>query len=111
MAKATASGITVSRNDLPLIFGMIARGDRRHDVAAWFGLNQGRIKEVEDGAYGTAAPAAENRLPPSGSPGPKARELRRSIEEVYQLLRQIPQGAEAAIARLERARAEYDRNE
>ena len=53
MTKAPRSGLSVSSADVPLILAMVARGDRRHDIAAWFGLNQGRIAEVEDGKHGT----------------------------------------------------------
>jgi hypothetical protein len=28
---------------------MLARGDRHHDIAAWFGVNQARIAEVKGG--------------------------------------------------------------
>jgi hypothetical protein len=46
---------------------MIARGDRHHDIAAWFGVNQGRIAEVNEGVLHSNAPtAATNSLPPRG---------------------------------------------
>lgn len=75
MARAARSGITVNPADVPVILAMVARGDRRHDIAVWFGLNQGRVKEVEDGRHGPLVLAAANSLPPSGSPGIKARTL------------------------------------
>jgi hypothetical protein len=112
MAKAHRSGITVRKADLPIILGMVARGDRRHDIAAWFGLNQGRIKEAENGDYGTAAAAPANQLPPSGSPGPKARALRGELDRVYQhLKKQTPADTNAAVQRLEHAIAEFDQDE
>ena len=46
MPRADASGFRVTAADIPVIVGMINRGDRRHDIAAWFGLNQGRIKNT-----------------------------------------------------------------
>jgi hypothetical protein len=60
MSKAPRSGITVKNTDVPVILAMVARQDRRHDIAAWFGLNQGRIKEVEDGKHGNP-PLARSR--------------------------------------------------
>jgi hypothetical protein len=47
MARGNTSGRRVKAADVPFIIGMIARGDRHHDIAAWFGLNQGRIAETQ----------------------------------------------------------------
>jgi hypothetical protein len=107
MARARQSGIVVTVADVPLILAMVHRGDRRHDIGAWFGLNQGRIKEVEDGDYGNPPPAPANQLPPAGSPGPRARNLRRAIARVEQLLTQgsLPQ----ALEELRRAISDFDR--
>src|SRR5579864_7779546 len=107
MARARQSGIVVTNADVPLILAMVARGDRRHDIGAWFGLNQGRIKEVEDGLYGNAPQAAPNLLPPAGSPGPRARDLRRAVSRVEQLLAQgnVPQ----ALVDLRQAIVDFDR--
>lgn len=88
---------------------MVNRGDRNHDIAAWFGLNQGRIKEVKDGDYGTATPAPADKLPPSGAPGPKASALRERAETVHMLLK--AGDALGAIKRLEDALAEFDKDE
>ena len=38
MAKANRSGIVVHQADVPIILGMVIRGDRKHDIAAWLGL-------------------------------------------------------------------------
>lgn len=107
--KARRSGIQVRKADVPLILAMVAREDRKHDIAAWFGLNQGRIAEVEDGEYGNPPLAKDEELPPSGSPGLKARALRDSVEEIRQLLKagDLP----TATSRLERAVARFDKNE
>ena len=46
---------------------MVERGDRHHDVAAWFGVNQGRIAEVLADDLHPGCPAAPaNDLPPPG---------------------------------------------
>jgi len=53
---------------------MVARGDKQHDIAAWFGENQVRIKEAEDGAFGTLEMAADELLP-KGASSVKGRRL------------------------------------
>jgi hypothetical protein len=81
MARRDASGITVTLADVPIIIGMIARGDRHHDIAAWFGLNQGRIAETRDGEFGPPQTTPNQKLPPKGPPGPKGRELREAVND------------------------------
>ncbi|TIS66675.1 hypothetical protein [Mesorhizobium sp.] len=67
MARAATSGRRLSLGDASLVKGMIARGDRHHDIAAWFGVNQSRIAEVNDGhLHLTAVQAPANQLPPPG---------------------------------------------
>lgn len=39
MGKANASGHSLTNKDASIILGMVARGDREHDIAAWFGVN------------------------------------------------------------------------
>lgn len=71
--RAQSSGIVLNANDARLVKGMILRGDRQHDIAAWFGVNGGRIGEIATGArfsWVDAAPSDE--LPPPG-PYPAAR--------------------------------------
>ena len=41
--RAEPSGLALTAQDAALIRGMIDRGDRHHDIAAFFGVNQGRI--------------------------------------------------------------------
>lgn len=112
MTRAHASGNFVIPSDVPKILAMIARGDRRHDVAAWFGLNQARIKEVEDGEHGHAVLADKSLLPPAGSPGLKARQLRSATGKVHEILtQQGSQGLVEALAKLGKALSEFDKNE
>jgi hypothetical protein len=67
MARAARSGRRLSEGDASLVRGMVRRGDRHHDIAAWFGVNQGRIAEVNDGSLFPSAPVASaSRLPPQG---------------------------------------------
>lgn len=112
MSKAPRSGLTVQPKDVPTILAMVARKDRRHDIAAWFGLNQGRIKETEDGKHGNPPLAGPSLLPPSGSPGIKARRLRGDVGKVLRLLKKHEQAStDAAITLLERAIGQFDLNE
>jgi hypothetical protein len=68
--------LALTNRDASIILGMVARGDKRHDIAAWYGENQARIAEVEQGQYGNLTAAPANELPPKGAPGPKGRRLR-----------------------------------
>lgn len=66
-ARAGPSGLSVSERDASLIKGMIDRGDRHHDIAAFFGFNQGRIAEINDGTrFPNVAAASSDALPPKG---------------------------------------------
>jgi hypothetical protein len=87
MSKANTSGYKLKSSDAPIIFGMDKRGDRDHDIAAWFGVNQGRIAEVKDGSkFGIVPPALATDLPPKGPPGIKGRRLRNSIADAISAL-------------------------
>jgi hypothetical protein len=109
MARATKSWISVKSGDVPIIIGMIGRGDRHHDIAAWFGLNQGRIKDTQDGKYGPPQTSANVHLPPKGPPGIKGRHLR---EEAEAVLKKLNSGdALGAIATLKKAIGDYDVDE
>ncbi len=55
----------LSHKDATIIMGMLARGDKNHDIAAWFGENPARVAEVKDGtAFGEVPPAPHAELPP-----------------------------------------------
>lgn len=82
MSRGRASGRRVQRADVPIILGMAARGDHDHNIAAWFGLNQGRIAEAKNGEHGQASPAPSHQLPSKGPPGIKGRRLRDDVASV-----------------------------
>lgn len=66
-SRAQPSGITLDADNASLIKGMLARGDRQHDIAAWFGVNGGRIAEVASGMrFSWVSQAEETCLPPQG---------------------------------------------
>jgi hypothetical protein len=89
MAKGKASGIILTNRSASIVLGMVARGDRDHDIAAWFGVNQGRIAEVKAGEFGSLSAGPPNELPPKGPPGIKGRRLR---EAAGKILQQIDNG-------------------
>ena len=65
--RAEPSGLALTEQDAALIRGMIDRGDRHHDIAAFFGVNQGRIAEIKMGIRLPGVPAADSEdLPPKG---------------------------------------------
>ena len=65
--KAAPSGIRLDEEDAAIVKGMLARGDRQHDIAAWFGVNGGRIAEISTGAKFAEVKSAEPEdLPPQG---------------------------------------------
>jgi hypothetical protein len=110
--KGKASGYTLVKSDAPIIMGMVARDDRDHDIAAWFGVNQGRIAEVKDGSkFGSVAAAHTSQLPPSGPPGIKGRRLRSATNKVSQALAKGPGGLKEAEDLLQKAIDAYDANE
>ncbi len=106
---AKASGYSLTANDAPMVLGMDAPGDREHDIAGWFGVNQGRVAEVKAGKFGTPSVAPTNQLPPKGPPGIKGRRLRAAVDGV---LASLSKGNSAeAVAKLQTAIAVYDADE
>ena len=71
--RAPASGIHLNESDAALVKGMLARGDRQHDIAAWFGVNGGRIAEVANGTAFADVPRAPMSELPSPGPYPSGR--------------------------------------
>lgn len=65
--RAPPSGITLDESDASVAKGMLERGDRQHDIAAWFGVNGGRIADIATGkTYFWVPAAAGHQLPPPG---------------------------------------------
>lgn len=59
--------MALNDQEIATVKGMLARGDRQHDIAAYFGINGGRIADISKlrkGAHLAAAPSAT--LPPRG---------------------------------------------
>jgi hypothetical protein len=78
--------MSLTNREAQIVLGMIARGDKQHDIAAWFGENQARIVEIEKGSHGSLAAAAKEELFPRGSPGPKGRRLKAFAKKALLLL-------------------------
>ena len=56
-----------NKRETSLVKGMLARGDKQHDIAAFFGVNGGRVADVATGKYGPDVVTADKAdLPPPG---------------------------------------------
>ncbi|MDI1494685.1 MAG: hypothetical protein PUN43_05600 [Candidatus Liberibacter asiaticus] len=99
--------MTLASIDVQIIRGMRKRGDTVHDIASWFGVNQGRIKEAEDGKFGDYPPAPESELPPKGASGLMGRKL---YEEVKEIVGGIRENEEISLIsqKLNKALRNYD---
>ncbi len=87
--RAPASGISLTKADAALAKGMLARGDRQHDIAAWFGVNGGRIAEIATGQkFRNVAAAPPEQLPEPGPylSGREAAQLRDALAKARQAL-------------------------
>lgn len=80
--RAQPSGIALTAADVAIVKAMLARGDRQHDVAAWFGVNGGRIAEIASGErFRDVAAQTSGELPPPG-PYPGRREAVAALDAV-----------------------------
>jgi|ERR1700747_3602352 hypothetical protein len=67
MSRAEPSGISLTEAEAAIVKGMLSRGDRQHDIAAWFGVNGGRVGDISTGKKFAHVPAeAADQLPPPG---------------------------------------------
>ena len=99
--RAVPSGIYLTEADAGIVKGMLARGDRQHDIAAWFGVNSGRIAEIATGRRFGWVPTVTKNLPPQG-PYPSGRQTadaERALEAALSALCK----AESALRKLGRA--------
>ena len=78
--------MALTNEEASIVLGMVARGDKEHHIAAWFGENQGRIAEVKDGSHGSISAAPSEKLPPKGPPGIKGRRLRAFVAKALAAL-------------------------
>ncbi len=87
-SRAKNSGVRLTDYDAALVKGMLARGDRQHDIAAWFGVNGGRIAEVASGmTFDWVRPVSEDLPPPGPYPsGRQAVEAQLALDNVLSAL-------------------------
>ena len=109
MARGKASGYVLTKSDAAIVLAMQARGDRDHDIAAWFGVNQGRVAEVKDGKFGSVTMASASTLPPKGAPGVKGRVLRNAVAVALKHL--IDGDPALAQTSLTKAAEQFDHND
>jgi hypothetical protein len=94
--RAPASGISLTEDDAAIVKGMLARGDRQHDIAAWFGVNGGRIGEIASERRFRAIEATPMQLLPLPGPYPSGRDTAMLIAAINKV-RQALDGAEQMI--------------
>jgi hypothetical protein len=59
--------MALSEGEIATVKGMLLRGDKQHDIAAYFGVNGGRIAEISTGQTGSSVTASlADDLPPAG---------------------------------------------
>lgn len=87
-SRAKTSGVRLTEYDAAFVKGMLARGDRQHDIAAWFGVNGGRIAEVATGATFAWVHRATADLPPPGPypTGKQAAEAQAALDRALNAL-------------------------
>ena len=94
--RAPNSGISLTEQDAALVKAMLARGDRQHDIAAWFGVNGGRIAEIATRRkFRSVEPADRSNLPPKG-PYPSGRDAAIALNALV-AARQAIASAEAVV--------------
>ena len=111
MNRAKPSGYRLKKENVPVVKGMIKRGDRKHDIAAWFGVNPGRIADAMKGEFGQGDTEPALRLPPSGPPGIKGRALRDSLGTALDLYDGGQKDINQLLEQLRKALAKFDANE
>ena len=111
--KAKSSGVSLSSDDAAVIKAMLARGDRQHDVAAWFGVNGGRVAEINTCQRFAAVLPSLGPLPPRGPymTGEQSARAKQSLMEVNKRLRLlIADIEESSLAVAQSAQAECERS-
>jgi hypothetical protein len=101
--------MTFYAKQVSIIRGMLKRGDKQHDVAAWFSENQARIVEAEQGKFGVHEAAPVDELPPRGAPGPKGQKIKAFAEKALSALE--AGNVEEARKHLVDGIARYNKNE
>jgi hypothetical protein len=107
----SGSSMALTNKEASIVIGMALRGDPEQDIAAYFGVNQGRVAEIKGGSYGSISAAPPNELPPTGSPGPKGQKLRLYVRDALKILQEKgSDGVADAIKELQDGIARFDKN-
>jgi hypothetical protein len=88
--RAEPSGISLTSADAAIVKGMLTRGDRQHDIAAWFGVNGGRVADIKTGrTFPEVKPVIDANLPPPGPylAGKDAHAALKALERVAETIR------------------------
>jgi hypothetical protein len=84
--------MALNDGEIAIVKGMLIRGDKQHDIGAWFGVNPARINEIKNGQTGPSVTAApQEDLPPAG-PSMAGRSAMRARDTLI-ALRDLIQGA------------------
>lgn len=83
--------MALNHREISIVIGMLDRGDKQQDIAAYFGVNGGRISEINTGQCEDAVgvrPALENDLPPAGPimAGRSALQMRDTLRALRDLI-------------------------
>lgn len=88
--------MSLNDDEIAIVKGMLDRGDKQHDIAAYFGINAGRVSEISSGFTGAEIEAApEHMLPPPGpvmagrSAAAAFRALQSARSEIDRVIREI----------------------
>ncbi len=91
----------LTEEDAAIIKGMSERGDEQHNIAAWFGINHGRISEIVNGKQNIGEKfkhieASKENLPP---PGPYT--SGQSQARTQKLLKELKENVTELITKME----------
>lgn len=81
--------MALNNHEISIVKGMLNRGDKQHDIAAYFGVNGGRVAEISSGQTGGAVlAAAAIELPPAGPimAGRSALHIKATLEGLRDLI-------------------------
>jgi hypothetical protein len=92
----------LSAADAAVVKGMLKRGDRQHDIAAFFGVNGGRVAEVASGQNFYWVEAQVSDLPPAGPymSGKAAFEAKKALTEIRTDLKELLSRLDAELTKL-----------
>lgn len=79
----------LNNEQIAVVKGMLARGDKQHTIAAHFGVNGGRIAEVATGKVGAAIRPATNSMLPFIDHSPRYIDPNTTIEKQVSVLDQL----------------------